>query len=369
MIRVMLIDDEIPFLEELSYLLGKYPDIEVAATFSNSLKALGAMESIRPDAVFLDIDMPTLNGLELALKIQELYPGTIIVFVTAYSKYALDSFKSYPLDYLLKPVKEARLETAIEHLKKQFALMHINDAKKGNLKIKCFGRFEVSARDEIKWGTHRVRELLMYLIDLCGAAPTKSELMRAVFGGVTNKNSANIMYVTVYKLRSLLDDLDRERRCIRLSEDYALQITPGVCDYTDFMSFANRNAVVSSKNAVEAARALNLCTGTYLEDEDCGWAVETAHFIETEYERIALGLAGFHTAANRRFEAENIIDALLLRNPISEEGYAILLDLYIKIGDHQAFTERYEQYARMLRKELNLKPPEIYRRHLKEITQ
>jgi two-component SAPR family response regulator len=368
MIRVMLIDDEIPFLEELAYLLGKYPDIEVAATFSNSLKALEAVESMRPDAVFLDISMPHMNGLELALKIQKLQAGIIIIFVTAHSKYALDSFKAYPLDYLLKPLKEARLEAAIQHMRKQYALLHTTDSIKETLKIKCFGRFEVVAGGEIKWGTHRVKELFMYLIDLCGATPTKSELIRAVFGGVNDKNTANNLYVTVYKLRSLLDSLDRKRRFLRLSEEYALQIEPGICDYTDFVSFARSNAVISEKNAVRAARSLNLCTGTYLENEDCAWAVETTHFVETEYERIALGLAGFHAAANRRPEAEHIIDALLLRNAFSVDGYVFLLDLYMNNNDQPAFAARYAEYAQMLKNEFKMKPQGIYRRYFEQIT-
>lgn len=367
MLRAVLIDDEIPFIEELSYLLGKYPDIEISATFTHSLKALEAFASIRPDVVFLDIDMPHMNGLELALKIQALYAGTIIIFVTAYSKYALDSFSAYPLDYLLKPVKEARLEAAIERMRKQSALLHSGDTAKETLKIKCFGRFEVFAIDEIKWGTRRVKELFMYLIDRCGDAPTKSELINAVFGSVNDKNTANNMYVTVYKLRSLLDGLDRERRLIRFSEDYSLQIMPGVCDYSDFINFARRNAAISGKNAVDGARALNLCTGNYLEGEDFSWATETAYFIEAEYERLAIQLAGFHLAANRRPEAENILNALLLRNPISEEGYTILLDLYMKNDDQAAFKARYAEYTSMLRKELNVKPPEIYRMYFNQI--
>jgi two-component system, LytTR family, response regulator len=367
-LRAILIDDEIPFIEELSYLLGKYPDIEITRTFTSSTEALEALISLRPDVVFLDIDIPYMNGLELALKIQSLYADVIIIFVTAYPQYALESFKAFPLDYLLKPLKEARLEAAIERLRKQHALLHSGDAIGESLKIKCFGRFEVSAREEIKWGTRRVKELFMYLIGCCGAAPTKSELINALFGGVNDKNTFNNLYVTVYKLRNLLDILDRERRLIRFSEDYTLQIMPGACDFTDFAGFARRNAVISDKNAVEAARALNLCTGEYLEGEDFPWVAEANYFVEAEYERLAIQLAGFHLAANRRPEAENILNALLLRNPISEEGYTLLLDLYMKNGDRAAFLVRYAEYAGMLRKELRVKPPEIYRTYFNRIT-
>jgi two-component system, LytTR family, response regulator len=366
MLKAVIIDDELPCVEELSYLLGKYPDIEVTGAYTNSKDALDALERIKPGAVFLDIDMPHMNGLELALKIQAMYSGIIIIFVTAYAKYALDAFNAYPLDFLLKPIREARLDAAVTHMRGQYELTH-PESKKEALKIKCFGRFEVLAGSEIKWGTHRVRELFLYLIGRCGTAPTKDEIIDALFGGVNDKKTANNLYVTLYKLRSLLDTLDGGRKLIRLTEDNALEIAPGICDFTDFMGFAGRNAVITGKNAIDAARALNLCTGMYLKNEDFVWATDTAEFVETEYERIALGLAEYHIESSSLQEAEAVLNTLLLRNPLCDDGYAMLLDMLMKNGNHQAFSERYAEYARVLKRELKVKPREIYRKYFNEI--
>lgn len=361
--RVLLIDDEKPCLEELAYLLGKYPDVEILGMYTHSRQALAALESVQPDALFLDMDMPSPNGMELALQIQSLYAGIMIVFVTAYSQYALDSFKAFPLDYLLKPIKEARLDSTIEQMRKQFTLLHPVGELQRDIKIRCFGRFAVMTDHEIKWSTRRVRELFLYLINLCGAAPTKNELVNAVFGGVNDKKTANNMYVTIYKLRSLLESIDPEKKCIDIKEDYSLQIMPGFCDYTDFMSFAGQNAAITEKNAVDAARALNLCTDSYLEDADFAWALDTASFVETEYERIALGLAGFYAGAGHLRETENILNKLLQKNPLAEEGYTRLLELYRQNGSNEAFAAKYEEYAAMLWKELRAKPDVIYREY------
>lgn len=362
--KIMVIDDEQLCIDELSYLLGKYLDMEIAADFTSPLKALEATGNIKPDAVFLDIDMPHLDGLELALRIQALYAGIIIVFITAYAKYALDSFKAYPLDYLLKPVKEARLDATVEHMRRQYALMHPEIGNNSALmRINCFGGFKLSGSGDIKWGTRRVKELFMYLVDRCGAAPTRSELASTVFGGVDDKKTANNIYVTIYKLRSLLDAVDPGRKLIRLREDYALEIAPGICDYIDFMRFARHNAVITPKNAVEAARALSLCQGEYLEEEDYRWSLDSAAAVEAEYERIALGLAGIHSSAGRLREAENVLLELLLKNPLAEEGHTALLDLYIKSGSDMAYRERFHEYARMLRIELREKPSAVYSRH------
>lgn len=364
--KVMLLDDEQPGIDELTYLLGKYPDIEIVASFTNTLKALEVMDNLKPDAVFLDIDMPNMNGLEFAMKIQSLYAGIIVVFVTAYKKYALDSYKTYPLDYLLKPIKEARLDLTLEHMRKQFALMHPNVGTTSvNLHITCFGRFKLSVldpRENIKWGTHRVKELFMYLVDRCGAAVSRSELVKAIFGA-DDKKTANNLYVTIYKLRSLLDGIDNGRKLIRLKEDYTLEVAPGICDYLDFMNFARENAVITQKNAFKAAKVLNLCSGAYLEGEDFEWALDTASAVETEYERIALGLAGIHSSAGRFKEAENVLLALILKNPLSEEGHTSLLDIYIKTQNGEAYLARYTEYNRILRRELDVIPSAIYSEH------
>lgn len=367
--KVMLIDDEQPSIDEFSYLLGKYPDIYITAVYQNPFDALKASSDIHPDAVFLDIDMPYMDGLELALRLQEVCAGIIVVFVTAYSRYALDSFKAYPLDYLLKPVKEARLDAAVEHMRQQYRLMHHEHiANRENFHINCFGRFRCFVPGaEIKWGTRRVRELFLYLVGKCGNTASRSEMIQAMFGGVEDKRSANNLYVTLFKLRSLLDSIDPERLQIRLLEVNALYIAPGLCDYTDFMRFAAENAVITVKNAVEAARMLNLYSGGYLEGEVFEWASDIIEVLETEYERIALGLACVHTGAGRLRETENILRVLLSRNPLPEEGHTALLDIYMENGDKHAYAADYLEYARILRKELGEKPPAKYSDYYKEI--
>jgi len=365
--RVFIVDDEQHCLDEFKWLLHKYPDIEVMGMFSDPNAALAAAAEGCPDAAFLDIDMPGLTGLELALEIQAVCPGIVVVFVTAYAQYALEAFSTFPLDFLLKPVKEARLDETIEHLRVQHKLLNRASAPDNRMKIRCFGAFELLAAEEVKWETRRVRDLFLYLIDLRGAAPAKDEMLRALFDDQDSKGAAVNLRMTIYRLRSLLCALDAEGEYLKMGDDYRLTIAPGVCDYTDFMAFAEGNPVISTKNAVEAARALNLYTRPYLEGEGYEWAVETAYETETEYERIALGLAACHTLAGRAPEAENILNALLARNPLSTEGYEALLDVYMEGGNLPAYCEWFEQYARMLKKEYRARPQAKYREYFDRV--
>jgi two-component SAPR family response regulator len=317
--------------------------------------------------VFLDIDMPRMSGLALARRIQEKYAGVIILFVTAYEKYALDAYQSYPLDFLVKPVPDKRLIETVSHLRKQYALLHPESEKRNGLAIRCFGSFEIVSDSAARFPTRRVKELLLYLIDRRGVAAARGELLDALFEGKSDPNTLNNLYVTLSRLKTLLDCWDHSRSLIRLTADNALMIAPGVCDFTDFMVFGGQNAALSDKNAAEAARALALCRGPYLENETYEWAAESAREAEAEYERIALGLAGYHATAGRAADAETVLVALLARNPLCADGYGALLDLYIKTGNRASFTARYEEYARVLKKELRIKPAAVYREHYEAV--
>jgi DNA-binding LytR/AlgR family response regulator len=114
LLQVILIDDERCVLEELAYRLeGK---VKIVGKFTSSLTALERVESLKPDAVFLDIEMPGLNGLETAAEILTLLPETAIIFVTAYSHHAVKAFELNAIDYLVKPVQIERLDKTLDRL-------------------------------------------------------------------------------------------------------------------------------------------------------------------------------------------------------------------------------------------------------------
>ena len=117
MLRAVVVDDEFHAREELSALLAETREITVAAACANAVEAIRAIRECRPDLLFLDINMPGVDGLQLLSMIDpELMP--CVVFVTAYDEFALDAFNKDAIDYLLKPVEPARLAHAIERVKR-----------------------------------------------------------------------------------------------------------------------------------------------------------------------------------------------------------------------------------------------------------
>lgn len=112
-VSALVVDDEQPAREELCYLLAQSGDVEVVGQAENGIAALGLLEDLEPDIVFLDVQMPGLTGFEVARQVASRPSPPHIVFVTAFDQYALDAFQVNAVDYLLKPVDPTRLEQAL----------------------------------------------------------------------------------------------------------------------------------------------------------------------------------------------------------------------------------------------------------------
>jgi two-component system LytT family response regulator len=112
--KAILVDDEPLARYELRRLLGKHPEVEIAAEAEDAGQALRLIAELRPDLLFLDIEMPGGNGFELLESIEGDLPE--VIFTTAYNQHAIKAFEVNALDYLLKPIAPERLATALSRL-------------------------------------------------------------------------------------------------------------------------------------------------------------------------------------------------------------------------------------------------------------
>lgn len=119
--KVLIADDESIAREILQTHLNRYPQVELLAACSDGKEALKNIEKYEPDIVFLDIQMPELNGIDLAkyLKTNKL---PLIVFVTAFDNYAIQAFETNAIDYLLKPFDDERFDRMFQKVLKQLEL-------------------------------------------------------------------------------------------------------------------------------------------------------------------------------------------------------------------------------------------------------
>ncbi|TDT61892.1 LytR/AlgR family response regulator transcription factor [Fonticella tunisiensis] len=116
-VKCIIVEDEFPSEEELKYLLSQYDFLSIEGSAFDGNSGYEMVKKIVPDVVFLDINLPGMNGIELAKKIRDFNKNISIVFVTAYDEYALEAFELYAMDYVLKPYDERRIYNTIIRIK------------------------------------------------------------------------------------------------------------------------------------------------------------------------------------------------------------------------------------------------------------
>jgi two-component system, LytTR family, response regulator LytT len=126
-LRAVVVDDEQLARDELGYLLGRLGGVEIIGQAGNGVEALGTIARLQPDVVFLDVQMPGLTGFEVARRLLETRASSEIIFVTAYDQHAIEAFEVNAVDYLLKPVEQARLEVAVDRARRRVAVEHAFD--------------------------------------------------------------------------------------------------------------------------------------------------------------------------------------------------------------------------------------------------
>ncbi|GAB3447801.1 response regulator [Massilia solisilvae] len=118
--RLLIVDDERPARERLRRMLASMPGVDAIDEARDGIEALEKIDAVKPDALFLDIQMPELSGLELAASLP--VPAPLVVFVTAFDEYAVRAFDANAIDYLLKPFDAQRLQRALERLNERLRL-------------------------------------------------------------------------------------------------------------------------------------------------------------------------------------------------------------------------------------------------------
>ena len=114
----IIVDDEPLAVRLLESYVGKTPDLQLTASFTDSITAVNAIKELKPDLLFLDIQMPNIDGMELAHRLPE---ETRVVFTTAFKEYAFESYEVNALDFLLKPIRYNKFLAAVEKARKLYA--------------------------------------------------------------------------------------------------------------------------------------------------------------------------------------------------------------------------------------------------------
>ena len=372
--RAVIIDDERPALEGLKFLLGK-SGVEVCGTFQNPLLAVEQSADLKPDAAFIDIEMPGMNGLEAAERLLAQLPDLKVVFVTAYHQYAVEAFELAAIDYVLKPVHPQRLERTLSRLRTEPAPPARQgdgpeaqgdgeaDGGKNRLPaIRFLGQFECFAPDgqrlELHWRTAKAKELFVYLLHKRNSSVPKERLIDLLWPEMDEEKALTNLHTTVYQVRRLLKDQVLPCRLSYVENSYRLDAPDVDFDADSWeaeVKEALQEPLFDSVRLQRLKRLAEAYGGDFLEQEGYLWA-------EDERQRLRLlWLEAARRAADMAEQAGNTADAAAMlvrireRFPYSEEFHLRLIRLYDRMGLQREADAEFERLVKM-QEELGLKP-------------
>ena len=230
---IICVDDERILMEDTVSMCLELSGITDAKGFTRAKQALEWLEKNSADIALLDIDMPEMNGLELAARIKETSPNTAIIFLTGYEQYALDAFSVHAAGYLLKPVSKEALEKDISYV-----LSSNTTVTKGKVRVETFGAFDVYVNgNQIKFNMAKCKELLAYLVDRKGGSVTRAELASILWEDrIYDRKLQKQLDVYIRTLRKTLEEYDISD--ILEMKRGTLRVVPEEfeCDVYDFLA-------------------------------------------------------------------------------------------------------------------------------------
>ncbi len=228
--RAIAVDDELNTLEALVKEIKKVPQITSVVSFNDGYKALEYVGINDVDIAFLDIQMQ-LHGIALAKKIGEISPKTNIVFVTAFTDYAIDAFDVKASDYLLKPVRKDDIFNALQKLRNPVL------QKNCPFYVQCFGNFEVFKKGvPVQFARAKTKELFAYLISKKGATCTNNEIIAALWENRPDSDSLQSQFRhLVSDLIKMLKDADLQHAVLHKRGNIAIVPDEIKCDFFDYL--------------------------------------------------------------------------------------------------------------------------------------
>lgn len=361
LIRAIVMDDEPLALINMEKKLKEFNSIEVVRSFTTVKDLLAVGPTLDFQVAFLDIEMPGMNGLEIAQLLKEWDKNIYIVFVTAYRDYAVQAFEIHSLDYLLKPISKARLETTINRIQE---LLHLENKpnpievrNKPALTIQCFGGFVVLHNDKaVHWRTLKTKELFAFLLSNLNSHVPRDTIIEALWADTECKKARVQLHTTVSYLRTTLSTLGYSEVIQYANGCYILQLEDFQCDAHDLEHILN-GKTETGKIDVERAEALvQNYQGEFMTSLDYPWITSKASFMNNKFTLLLHDLVEHYTAIDDVEKREHILLLTVEHTPYSDKIIQQLMRHYIEVDHRAGAVKVYNTFKSILMTDLGILP-------------
>jgi two-component SAPR family response regulator len=229
-LTVILIDDEQRALHSLIRILANFPEVRIAATFEDALVAREYIDANPVDGVFVDIEMPEINGLKFAEQLAKLHPHIHVVFTTAYMEHAVVAFELASLDYLLKPVSIERMTKTIARMV-GMQIRNRNETFMIRTVPTLVVRTTANGYTPIAWRTEKAKQVFLYLLFHANQPVLRDTLIDIFWDAKEQSKAAGQLHTTVYLIRKQLATVENELQIQSRNSTYTLVVPTHAVDF------------------------------------------------------------------------------------------------------------------------------------------
>lgn len=362
MFHVIIVEDEKPILDLMKNMIGQNPHYTILGAFTHPLEALDSLSRLKPDVAFLDVEMPKMNGLTLAQKINELSEHTKIIFTTAYKDYALEAFHVQAFDYILKPVTKAAIERVTNRLIKQHRPEIPAEQRVRQASIRCFGGLEVRNLKgvPVHWPTRKTEELFAYFLCHPEMEFNKWHLADLLWPDMEEDRASHNLHNTMYRLKKLLKEQEIGMEIRKVNEGYIMDIGNFVYDVLEFERY-HESVPERGHDTAQKEHLLSLYKGPLLERKDYLWKASLEKRYIKQYTTMVRGLIQQALAVQDWEKAEQRLEQYLSVYPLDEEMNLSLLQIYENSGRKKQMMKHFVQFESEYRLEMGIEPPQEIR--------
>lgn len=357
--KVIVVDDEKSMHIIMERMLKKINAVTLAGCFLDTWSAHAYLSEHDVDLIFIDVSMPKESGIEFAKRLRVEGRETKIVFLTSHREYALPAFDVYALDYMLKPVKQDRLQQTIGRAAADLELQKDKPkqaAQKKKLIYNCLGGIELrtSQNEMIKWKTSKSAELFAYLIMQRGKRVSKARIIEDVFEHTPLKNADAYLNTTIYQLRKLLSRHGLTQVIHSGNQYYVLDHTK---IEVDAFTFEDQCSMLDFSDAVHVNRAVEhekSYQGNLFGEHVYGWAQNEIERLSLLYISFAHKLCEALLTRAEMDTALSILKKVVDHYDLEDRTLMLYLEALALKKDEVALKRQYKKFTEMMRKELDV---------------
>ena len=380
MLRVITIDDELPNHVLLRRAIKHNRQLELVEQFTHPIQVLEKINVLQPDVAFVDIEMPYMNGLELAENILASNDQIAIVFVTAFSQYAIDAFKVNALDYILKPIDEKEMNRVVQKILKSKSHNRpessVEDSEKNyHGRIICLGEFSVYGKNsdqKVQWMTSKIEELLAYLVINLGNPIDKWKLCDLLWPDVNPERASTNLHTSIYRLKKTIAKELLPIKIKRNSNGYWLELEDCHLDYKEFKRLTARvlNNIRPTEHESELdilIKAEKLYGGEIFANKAYLWSAAHGEEINQKYVQLVYEIEEYYNQKQHTEQALKYLERLLHFFPAEEKACRMVMDIYKEQNNKSALIREYQRYSQYLIKELDYQPSRKIQRYYENL--